>query len=79
MPGTKTTTSIGEAVISSQSHNSIRLDTPPYLILILNELSYPGWNAYGWSTTRVAGQLPVQAIEISPGITKWSFGLSRIP
>ncbi|MGI5837321.1 MAG: YfhO family protein, partial [Chloroflexota bacterium] len=72
MPGTKNNDQhIGEVVISSQSHNSIRLEVRASLpgFLVLNELSYPGWNAYvdGQRTRVWRANYLFRAIEISPG------------
>lgn len=62
---------IGEVVLSSRSSNRVRLEVraTSYGFLLLNELSYPGWNAYvdGQRTRVWRANYLFRAIEISPG------------
>ncbi len=65
------TTTLGEVELLSRSNNTVRLEvrTGAGGFLVLNELSYPGWNAYvdGVRTGVWRANYLFRAIEISPG------------
>ena len=62
---------IGDVVLSSSSDNAVRFEVraTSYGFLLLNELSYAGWNAYvdGQRTRVWRANYLFKAIEISPG------------
>lgn len=61
----------GEVVETSRSNNSVRLQvrSTSYGFLLLNELSYPGWNGYvdGQKTRVWRANYLFRAIEVPPG------------
>lgn len=62
---------MGEAIILSRSNNTVRLQVraASYGFLLLNELSYPGWNAYldGQRTRVWRANYLFRAIEVPSG------------